>query len=114
MKGKKGGPRIFTDYTDSSATTQGTEEHRKSDKFGEKGSVTRTPTAGVRLSVIFLAIGPGFDELAVPAATAGEEPALMDSIVMIMFGSVLCTMTALSFMELRKIRKKLEKQQSGS
>jgi hypothetical protein len=38
----------------------------------------------------------------------------MDSIVMIMFGSVLCTMTALSFMELRKIRKRLEKQQSGS
>jgi hypothetical protein len=35
----------------------------------------------------------------------------MDSIVMIMFGSVLCTMTALSFMELRKIRKKLETKQ---
>jgi hypothetical protein len=32
----------------------------------------------------------------------------MDTIVMIMFGSVLCTMTALSFMELRRIRKKLE------
>jgi hypothetical protein len=42
---------------------------------------------------------------------AGEEPASMDSIVMIMFGSVLCTMTALSFMELRKIRKKLETKQ---
>jgi hypothetical protein len=32
----------------------------------------------------------------------------MDIIVMISFGSVLCTMTALSFMELRRIRKKLE------
>jgi len=32
----------------------------------------------------------------------------MDTIVMIMFGSVLCTMTALSFIELRRIRKKLE------
>jgi len=36
----------------------------------------------------------------------------MDSIVMIMFGSVLCTMTALNFMELRRIRKKLETKQS--
>ena len=35
----------------------------------------------------------------------------MDNIVIIMFGSVLCTMTALSFMELRKIRKKLETKQ---
>jgi hypothetical protein len=32
----------------------------------------------------------------------------MDAIVMIMFASVICTMTALSFMELRRIRKKLE------
>jgi hypothetical protein len=32
----------------------------------------------------------------------------MDNIVFIMFGSVLCAMTALSFMELRRIRKKLE------
>ncbi len=32
----------------------------------------------------------------------------MDTIVMIMFGSVLCTVTALNFMELRRIRKKLE------
>jgi len=32
----------------------------------------------------------------------------MDTGVMIMFLSVLCTMTALSFMELRRIRKKLE------
>jgi hypothetical protein len=32
----------------------------------------------------------------------------MDMKVMIMFASVLCTMTALSFMELRKIRKQLE------
>ncbi len=34
----------------------------------------------------------------------------MDTLVLIMFGSVLCTMTALSFMELRRIRKKLETQ----
>jgi hypothetical protein len=32
----------------------------------------------------------------------------MDTIVIIMFGSVLCSVTALSFMELRRIRKKLE------
>ncbi len=32
----------------------------------------------------------------------------MDTIVIIMFGSVLCSMSALSFMELRRIRKKLE------
>jgi hypothetical protein len=38
----------------------------------------------------------------------GEEPATMDAKVMIMFASVLCTMTALSFMELRRIRKRLE------
>ena len=31
----------------------------------------------------------------------------MDNL-MIMFASVLCTMTALSFMELRRIRKRLE------
>ena len=43
---------------------------------------------------------------------AGEEPASMDSIVIIMFGSLLCTMTALNFMELRRIRKKLETKQS--
>jgi hypothetical protein len=40
--------------------------------------------------------------------SAGEEPTPMDTNVMIMFASVLCTMTALSFMELRRIRKKLE------
>jgi hypothetical protein len=32
----------------------------------------------------------------------------MDTIVLIMFGSVLCTMTALCFIELRRIRKKLD------
>ena len=32
----------------------------------------------------------------------------MDTIVIIMFGSVLCSVTALSFIELRRIRKKLE------
>jgi hypothetical protein len=32
----------------------------------------------------------------------------MDTIVMIMFGAVLCSVSALSFMELRRIRKKLE------
>jgi hypothetical protein len=40
--------------------------------------------------------------------SAGEEPTSMDMNVMIMFASVLCTITALSFMELRKIRKRLE------
>ena len=33
----------------------------------------------------------------------------MDTIVIIMFGSVLCSVTALSFMELRRIRKNLER-----
>ena len=37
----------------------------------------------------------------------------MDTIVMIMFGSVLCTMTALSFIELRRIRKKLESKEAN-
>lgn len=32
----------------------------------------------------------------------------MDNIVMILFGSLLCTTSALTFMELRRIRKKLE------
>jgi len=32
----------------------------------------------------------------------------MDMIILISFGSVLCAMTALSFMELRRIRKKME------
>jgi|HubBroStandDraft_5_1064220.scaffolds.fasta_scaffold451919_2 hypothetical protein len=33
----------------------------------------------------------------------------MDTIVMICFASVITTMTALSFMELRRIRRKLER-----
>ena len=33
----------------------------------------------------------------------------MDNIVMICFASVITTMTALSFMELRRIRRRLEK-----
>jgi hypothetical protein len=33
----------------------------------------------------------------------------MDSMVMIMFGSVIATVTGLNFMELRKIRKHLER-----
>jgi hypothetical protein len=37
----------------------------------------------------------------------GRSPRLMDTILVISFGSVLCAMTALSFMELRRIRKKL-------
>jgi hypothetical protein len=37
----------------------------------------------------------------------------MDTILMISFGSVLCAMTALSFMELRRIRKKMGSNQSG-
>jgi len=35
----------------------------------------------------------------------------MDTIVWIMFGSVLCTMTALNFIEIRRIRKKLDSKQ---
>jgi hypothetical protein len=31
----------------------------------------------------------------------------MDTILLVSFGSVLCAMSALSFMELRRIRKKL-------
>ncbi|MBZ5597956.1 MAG: hypothetical protein LAN83_06505 [Acidobacteriia bacterium] len=38
----------------------------------------------------------------------GGEPAKMDAIVAIMFGSVICVTTALTFMEVRRIRKKLE------
>jgi len=34
----------------------------------------------------------------------------MDNIVIILFASVLCTVTALNFMELRRIRKGLERQ----
>ena len=33
----------------------------------------------------------------------------MDSLVLIMFGSVIATLTGLNFMELRKIRKRLER-----
>jgi hypothetical protein len=43
----------------------------------------------------------------------GRSPRAMDTIVMIMFGSVLSTMTALSFIELRRIRKKLESKQGN-
>jgi hypothetical protein len=39
---------------------------------------------------------------------SGEGPTPMDGIVLIMFGSVISTMTAMSFIELRRIRKKLE------
>jgi hypothetical protein len=37
----------------------------------------------------------------------------MDIIVVISFGSVLCAMTALNFIELRRIRKKLESKQGA-
>ena len=37
----------------------------------------------------------------------------MDSTVMIMFGSVIATLTALNFMELRKIRKHLQRDAAG-
>jgi hypothetical protein len=37
----------------------------------------------------------------------------MDSMVMIMFASVIATFTALNFMELRKIRKRLERAETG-
>lgn len=43
------------------------------------------------------------------AGTASQEDlAAMDSIVMICFASVITTVTALSFMELRRIRRRLE------
>ncbi|HKS76912.1 MAG TPA: hypothetical protein VJQ82_27125 [Terriglobales bacterium] len=32
----------------------------------------------------------------------------MDSILLILFASLICTMTALTFMEVRRIRKKLD------
>lgn len=38
----------------------------------------------------------------------------MDTIVMIMFGAVLTMTTALTFFEVRRIRKRLEAQGSGS
>ena len=38
----------------------------------------------------------------------------MDTIVMILFGSVLCAVTALNFIELRRIRKNLESKQKTS
>jgi hypothetical protein len=38
----------------------------------------------------------------------GKEPKPMDMNVMILFASVICAMTALCFMELRRIRKKME------
>ena len=38
----------------------------------------------------------------------------MDNILIIMFGCVLCTMTALNFMELRRIRKKLDAGQASA
>ena len=37
----------------------------------------------------------------------------MDSMVMIMFSSVIATLTGLNFMELRKIRKRLERNDVG-
>jgi hypothetical protein len=83
------------------------------EKSGEiqLGSVTRMPTVYEPLSVIFQGdVHPGWRSSV--GSYAGEEPASMDSIVMIMFASVLCTMTALNFIELRRIRKKLETKQS--
>jgi hypothetical protein len=37
-----------------------------------------------------------------------RSPRPMDTLVMIMFASVLCSLSGLIFMELRRIRKKLE------
>jgi hypothetical protein len=37
----------------------------------------------------------------------------MDTMVMIMFSSVIATLTGLNFMELRKIRKRLERGEAG-
>jgi hypothetical protein len=37
----------------------------------------------------------------------------MDHITMILFGCVLCTLTGLNFIELRRIRKKLDRQETS-
>jgi hypothetical protein len=37
----------------------------------------------------------------------------MDHITMILFGCVLCTLTGLNFIELRRIRKKLDRQEAS-
>jgi len=36
----------------------------------------------------------------------------MDSILMILFASLICTMTALTFMEVRRIRKRIDQRTS--
>jgi hypothetical protein len=46
--------------------------------------------------------------MALQVVSGGGARTAMDTIVMISFGSVLCAMTALNFIELRRIRKKLE------
>ena len=38
----------------------------------------------------------------------------MDSILMILFASLICTMTALTFMEVRRIRKRIDQHSSAS
>ena len=38
----------------------------------------------------------------------------MDSILMILFASLICTMTALTFIEVRRIRKKIDQRSSES
>jgi len=37
----------------------------------------------------------------------------MDHITMILFGCMLCTLTGLNFIELRRIRKKLDRQEAS-
>jgi hypothetical protein len=37
----------------------------------------------------------------------------MDGILMILFASLICTMTALTFMEVRRIRKRIDQQTSA-
>ncbi len=41
-------------------------------------------------------------------------PEEMDSILMILFASLICTMTALTFIEVRRIRKKIDQRSSES
>jgi hypothetical protein len=45
---------------------------------------------------------------ALEQAQAGREPAQMDAILLIMFGALFSMTSALTFMEVRRIRKKLE------
>lgn len=48
----------------------------------------------------------------IPRSMGTRGPDDMDSILMILFASLICTMTALTFMEVRRIRKKIDQRTS--